>query len=152
MLLALEHSEDDPKVRSCVNSYISHMRSVTFVMQKESAQYPELLKWYNATMEKMKGAPLLKFFNEKRVHSIHRGVVKLEKTSTTIYNVVVNGVELPGSGTATSLQFNGIQEYMPHDSGNVFRLCEEYYKVMKWMVQEWLRQRRLLGIESPPPC
>lgn len=42
MKLALEHMTDDEVVRSCVNSYISLARSVTFVMQRESADHPEL--------------------------------------------------------------------------------------------------------------
>ena len=75
MKMALAHVAEKEIVRSCINSYISHARSVTFVMQSESAQNPELLSWYEAQMADLKKMPLMKFFNAQRVYSIHKGVI-----------------------------------------------------------------------------
>lgn len=33
--------------------------------------------------------------------------------------------------------FDGIEEFMPGDSGNVLRLCDDYFVILKWLVQEW---------------
>lgn len=148
MMLALDHSDDDAKVRSCINAFISHARSVTLVMQKESGPHPALKAWYVAQREKLKTAPLFTFFNEKRRFSIHEGVVGLKKTSATITNVVVNGVESSAMGTITVLRFNDVEKYLPNDSGNVFQLCDDYYTILKWLVESWLRERKRLGIDS----
>lgn len=48
--LAFAHHGDDEIVRSCVNSVISHGRSVTFVMQVECSGHPQLAAWYDQQM------------------------------------------------------------------------------------------------------
>ena len=126
MKLALSSSDDIEVVRSCVNSFISHARSVTFVLQRESSGYPRLEKWYERKQVEIKKNPLLRFFNDRRVYSIHKGVVIPRAHSSPAYSVKINGVELPSSGTMTALRFEGVDKFIPGDSGNVFRLCEEY--------------------------
>ena len=143
MKLALDAAEDDI-FRSCVNSFISHARSVTFVMQTESASDPVLSEWYTKVMSVIKEMPIMKFFNEKRVHSIHKGVVKPNKTITPIKNFQVDGVLQIGTGSMSMWTFDDIQKFLPGDSGNVYRLCEQYYLILKWLVERWLKKKKEL--------
>ena len=141
MKLALESSGDLEIVRSCVNSYISHARSVTFVMQKESSGIPELEVWYKERQEELKSSPLLRFFNDRRVYSIHQGVVSPIQHIAKIYDVKVDGVELPGEGTMTFLKFDGVEKFIPGSSGGVFNMCEEYFLILKELVTQWRVER-----------
>ena len=48
-------------------------------MQKESGPYPALTQWYELRMAELMestDAPLMKFFIERRVHTVHKGVVR----------------------------------------------------------------------------
>lgn len=145
MKLALKHTGDEETLRSCINAYISHARSVTFVMQKESS-HPELKSWYEDQMSRLKESPVLNFFNDKRVHIIHKGVVKPQKHVAPIWDFKMNGVPQPGQGTMTFWQFEGVQDFIPGDSGGVFRLCEQYFVILRWLVTEWLKKRKELEI------
>jgi hypothetical protein len=144
--IALKNSKDDEVVRSCINSFISHGRSVTFVMQKESAQYPQIVKWYEETMSNIMKLPLMKFFNDKRIYTIHKGVITPQKIKIPVWNLTIDGVQLPGDQTITVLKFDGINDYLPGDSGNVFRLCRQYLAILDSLVAEWLKERDRLGI------
>ena len=141
MKMALAHVADEEIVRSCVNSYISSARSVTFVMQRESAHSPELSAWYDAQMQVLKTSPLLQFFNAQRVYSIHKGVVAPVSHTAPIHDLRVNGAPFSCQGTMTFLRFEGAEEFFPGRSGGVFRLCEEYFVVLKGLVESWLRKR-----------
>lgn len=145
MKLALKHPEDDDVFRSCINSFISNARSVTFVMQKESSSTPGLTEWYEEQMENLKKLPLMKFFHENRNHTIHRGVVKPNKRTAEGSNIKVSGIPVPGTATVSYWLFEGIEKYRPKDSGNVLRLCEEYFSIIKWLVMEWLKKRKDLN-------
>lgn len=146
MKLVLRDTTDDETFRSCINAYLSHARSVTFVMQKESGGNPELKAWYESQMARLKELPIMRFFNEKRTHTIHKGVVKPIKHETPVWDVKVNGAVLPGQGKMTFWQFDGVVEFIPGSSGGVFRLCEEYFKILRWLVMEWIKKRKELGI------
>jgi hypothetical protein len=115
-------------------------------MQKESSDYPELMSWYDSQMSRLKGLPIMKFFNEKRVHSIHKGVVKPIKHVVSVWDLKVNGVPQPGQGTMTFWQFDGIDDFIPGSSGGVFRLCEQYFMILRWLVIKWLKKRKELEI------
>jgi len=146
MKLALKHTGDDDTLRSCINAFISHARSVTFIMQEESSGFPALEGWYKEQMSHIGELPIMKFFNEKRVHTIHKGVIKPTKHTTPVWDLKVNGIPKPGIGTMTFWQFEGVVNFMPNDSGGVFRLCEEYFKILRRLVTEWLKKRREFGI------
>ena len=47
-------------------------------------------------------------------------------------------------GSISTWCFDGVQEFIPGDTGNVQRLCEQYFLILKWLVQEWLREREQL--------
>src|SRR3989338_7582120 len=83
MKLAIKNMDDENILRSCINSFISQARSVTLVMQKESAYSPGLKNWYKNKMEQRKQLPILKFFNDKRIHTIHIGNVEPSKVTAT---------------------------------------------------------------------
>lgn len=146
MKIALSQTADDETIRSCINAYLSHARSVTFVMQRESSDHPQLIMWYESQMAHIKDLPIMKFFNHKRVHTIHKGVVKPIKHVAPIWDLKVNGILQPGEGSMTFWQFDGVDEFIPGRSGGMFRLCEEYYKILRWLVIEWLKKREELGI------
>jgi hypothetical protein len=115
-------------------------------MQKESSAYPELVAWYKARMSKLQSVPIMKFFNAKRVHTIHKGVVKPIKHVTPISNLKENGVPLPGQATMIFWQFDGVDKFVTGSSGGVFRLCEEYFVILREFVGEWLKKRQELDI------
>jgi hypothetical protein len=143
------HTDNEAVVRSCINAMIAMGRSVTLVMQKESGSHPTLAQWYEERMaELMKSpeAPLMKFFNERRVHTIHRGVVQPKKDTAKITGSTVPGV--PVGATAVLWRFEGIAEYLPpYDSGGVMRLSMRYLAILRALVGDWLRQRAELGIK-----
>ena len=142
MKLALKHSEDYQTLRSCINAYLSHARSVTLVMQKESSDYPALAAWYEDQMSRFKELPIMKFFNAKRVYTIHKGVVKPIKHVIPIWDLKQDGISKTGDGTMTFWQFEGVDDFMPGSSGGVFRLCEQYFMILRWLVTEWAKKRR----------
>ena len=139
MQLLLKNNSNEQIVRSCINSYISFGRSVTFVMQKESSSSPELLSWYKKQMDELQKLPIIRFFNEKRVYSVHKGVVKPNLKSTPIHDLEINGIRQSGNSFMFEWKFDGVQEYIPNDSGNMLRLCEEYYLILKSLVLSWLQ-------------
>lgn len=142
--LALNNNDNEEVVRSCINSVISSGRSMTFVMQTESSGNPELKAWYDAKMAALLASPttgpLLKFFNDRRVHTIHRGVVPTPRVTARITEMHLNGVQVPTSPASTMsfYRFDGVHDYLPGRSGNVFRMCQQYLDVMRAMVTEWL--------------
>src|SRR3989338_1277242 len=138
--LALKNTDDDEIIRSTINAYISHARSITLIMQEESSDCPELKSWYEDQMAHLKKSPLLKFFNEKRVHTIHRGVVRPMKHVTPVWDIKLNGMPQSGQGTMTFWQFEGIDKFIPGDSGGVFRLCEQYFLILKRLVGDLLNR------------
>ena len=147
MKIVIGEGKDDDTIRSCVNAYISHARSVTFVMKKESAVHPDLEKWYGEKSEQLKKDPLMKFFNEKRTYTIHKGVITPKKTTLPIWDLVIDGVPQPGKGTATIHTFEGVDEYLPGHNGNMYVLCEQYFIKLKGLVKDWLRKRKELGLK-----
>ncbi len=141
MKLAVEHIGDEDVFMCCVNSYIASARSITFVMQRGSAPYPELTNWYNDQMAQLKSLPLMKFFQDQRTHTIHRGVIKPDSRSMRVSKLVIDGKNV-GSSTATIWLFPEAKKYMPHRSGGVIKLCEEYFLILKNLVHEWLKQKQ----------
>ena len=115
-------------------------------MQKESAESPELKTWYENRMGQFKDIPIMKFFNDRRVHTIHKGVVKPGKCEERVWDVKVSGAPIQGEGTMTFWRFDGVEEFIPGSSGGVFRLCEQYFIILRGLVAEWMRKRKELGI------
>lgn len=139
--LALEYIRDEVVFRSCINAFIAHARSVTFVMQTESAVVPGLTEWYEVEMSELKKRPLLQFFQHKRTHTIHKGVVAPKSRSVNIEKLTVGRLEFDRPGYVTAWEFEGFREYVPDDSGNVIRVSEQYFIVLKDFVTRWLEQK-----------
>jgi hypothetical protein len=78
----------DNIVRSCINSFISNGRSVTFVLQEESSNNPQLKLWYEQRMGVLKKLPVMRFFLEKRNHTIHTASVHLNLHSTEVRDIM----------------------------------------------------------------
>jgi hypothetical protein len=151
--LAMTHHHDEAVVRSCINAVIDHGRSVTFVMQKESGEKGcPLRDWYDDQMksllESSRGG-LLKFFNDRRVHTTHTGVVRPQLVVAEATHVRRNGVMVPVDGTTTVkwYRFEGVREYIPSDnSGGALRLCEQYLGLLRGLLDGWLAKREEFGI------
>lgn len=178
MRLALQNPLDESIFRSCINAFISAGRSVTLVLQKESGGSPELREWYRTKSDLLKEDPVFRFFNKKRVHTIHHGVVRplarrfpvsqqksrikdlTDRGQVTEFEFLVNSRERPASpgdvlhlspnGEATVWVFEDVGSFLPGDSGNVLRLCESYFLALKRLVAEWLQERRGSGLEAAP--
>ena len=143
------NSEDEAVVRACINAMIDMGRSVTLVMQKESGPYPALTQWYETrTAELMQSAdaPLMKFFNERRVHTVHKGVVRPLRDTA-----VVTGSTMPGVTAGATMilwRFEGTSKYLgSDDSGGMHRLSMRYLEVLRRLLSEWLQKRAELGIQ-----
>jgi hypothetical protein len=117
-------------------------------MEKESANHPTLIAWYKAQTTELGKLPVMRFFNDRRVHTIHRGNVKPISHTMPIWNMVVNGKKLePGTGTMTVWVFDNVNEYMPGKSSIVFNLCEQYFLILKNLVHQWLYQKAMIERE-----
>lgn len=146
--IAASSADKDKVVRSCLNGMIEMGRSVTLIMQKESGVNAELTVWYEARMAALlesPDGPLLKFFNSRRVFSVHVGANKpLKKTAT------VTGSSMPGIKAGMTIvlwTFEGVHEYLPkEDSGGAMRLGMRYIAILRALVTEWLAKRKELGI------
>jgi len=139
MAMSKENISKLKVVRSCINAFISNARSVTFTMQKESGSSGKFIKWYKARQEGMISNPLLKFFNEQRVISIHQRSIKPNQRFMKITKFEKGGRIVGTSGTVMTYEFEGFSKIVPGDSGNVFRLCKQYYAYMQQLVNDWLK-------------
>jgi len=175
MKIAIKNSTDEDIFRSCINAFISHARSVTFVMQKESSKYNELCKWYENEQNRLKEIPLLQYFNKERAYSIHQGVVSPTKDQVSVYESESSYLKISGKPPLEQWRckakiqnvrfiegdiltrispnkviawfFDGIQNHIPGDSGNVLRLCEQYFIILKDLVYRWNLKRKELNIK-----
>lgn len=131
-------------VSSCINSFISLSRSVTFVMKKESADIPELTAWYNRRMEDLKILPVMGFFSSKRTHTIHLGNVRVNLYSLEVHNIMHQGRLIGKTGTVNVWQFEDAEQYMPGSNKNMFTICKEYLSILENLVIEWLNEKKAL--------
>jgi hypothetical protein len=138
LALAMKHIDEYDVVRSCINAFISSARSVTFAMQKESGNSIKFATWYATKQSETKTNPMLRFFNEQRNISIHQRSVEPNQRTATIQQVEVAGRVVGIGGTVTAFEFVGYGTFVPGDSGNVFRICEQYFSYLESLVQEWL--------------
>src|SRR6202044_3327188 len=91
--------------------------------------------------------------DERRVHTIHNGVVRPLRDTAIVTSSTVPDV---GSGaTMIFWRFEGTAEYLgSNDSGGMHRLSMRYLAVLRELVRDWLQKRTALGIEylGAAPC
>jgi hypothetical protein len=143
--LAITNMDDEAVFRSCINSFISAARSVTMVMEKESSGNIELFDWYKSKTGDFAANPLMKFFNSQRVHTVHRGNVRPKSQSMPVR--YIEGEPGPEDSMMSIWVFDNIEEFLPGETGNVFRLCDQYLRTLTIMVQAWRYLKQV--IESP---
>jgi len=170
MRLAISNAASEEVFRSCINAYLATSRSVTMVMEKESADFGQpLLDWYKHSIQPFAEAPFFKFFNSQRVHSVHRGVVHPTKqvfrtahfcsegdvvnssASDVVHHLEVlsecapanegDVLSLMPDGTMVTWVFDEFKDVWPHHSGNVLALCEMHFLALKRLVLDWLAQK-----------
>jgi hypothetical protein len=139
-------------------------RSVTMIMEKESSKKPDVLLWYKNKMEVLGSELLFKFFNNQRVHTIHRGVVQPNKVKRQASKIDMNKSSKDGlyegkviipavnstvpfeegdivgaleDGTVWGWYFTEHKKYLPEHSGSVFALCDAYYLELRKLFDEW---------------
>ena len=172
MKLAIAHINDEETFRSCINAFLSAARSVTMVLERECKPL-EMTDWYKRKTEILGKTPLFRFFNDQRVYSIHRGVVQPVRKEHEVISasfwyeqnetgkqtlaasseiranhLSINTRDIAAFSTDGMIWawfFSEPQIHMPGDSGNVLRLCEDYYVCLKWFVEEWFRERHRRG-------
>jgi len=169
MKLALQNGVNEDVFRSCINAFITAARSVTMVMQRESAHNEPLLAWYKLQTESLGRTPLFRFFNSQRTYTIHRGVIQPSNRTYPVRDYqrgqpLLDGGRLLETGTFTLADddfgmhpddvffavgqhaaifwsFPEARTFFPDESANVIRLCEQYFLALKRLVQEWLVMR-----------
>jgi hypothetical protein len=57
-----------------------------------------------------------------------------EAGPTTMVGDVLFGT---GPGQVIAWRFDEVDAFLPGDSGNVFRLCESYYRALRALVGDW---------------
>jgi hypothetical protein len=144
--LAIDHIGNEDYFRACINSFISFTRSITMIMEKESSKNPELLEWYKSNTAKLSKDPLMRFFNQQRVHTIHRGNIKPKSQSIPIKHPL-SKAETSEFPNMSIWVFDDIQKFIPEETGNVLRLCDEYLQFLAKMVSQWKHLKELT--ESP---
>ena len=127
-------------VRSCINSFISLARSVTFLLQKETSGIPELTAWYEQKMDHLKSLPVMVFFQDKRTHTIHLGNVHVDLHSVEVHNIMHEGRLIGKTGTLNVWQFDDAEQYIPGSSKNMFTICKQYLSILEEIVTEWLNE------------
>lgn len=142
MKLAVQNIGDDAIFRSCINAFITASRSILDVMKAESVGNQRVLDWYETQVSALKRIPVERFFFQQRELTMHRGNVKPRLLTAPITNMVVNGEKVFDKGTMSFWRFDGIDKYIPGSSGNVIRLCEEHFLLMKQLVHAWLAQKQ----------
>lgn len=143
MKLALKNTQSQEVLSSCINSFIPLARSVTSVMQKESSDNKELLNWYENEMNQLKQLPIMKFFHAKRNYTMHQGNVKMNQRTFQAYNIKYSNEDSFSSGQFSVWIFDDIELFLPGNSGNVFRICEEYFLILKQLVHVWLEKKKM---------
>ena len=84
----------------------------------------------------MKSDPLLNFFNEQRVRSIHHKSVQPLQRTIKIAEVEQDGKTVGLEGIALVYEFDDFDKVIPGDNGNVFRHCLTYYEYLDDLVRE----------------
>ena len=140
--LARQFINDEAIVRSCINSFVSLARSTTLVMQKESSGTPGLTEWYDAEMKEISqssNGPLLKFFNERRVFSVHQGTIVLEKVNVAILDDMraPNGNLILDAQRSTGWLFDDAESFGNSPRSLALSLCDEYLAVIESLVKRW---------------
>ena len=136
--LAIKNFNQYPTLRSCINSFISSARSVTFVMQKEFSKSKLFKEWYANKQKEMKNDPMLKFFGDIRTISIHQRSIEPNQRDIDIQHIKVANRIVSTGGTVTTYEFEDYDNFVPGDNGNVIRVCKQYYSYLESLYQEWL--------------
>jgi len=141
LAMSRENILDINIVRSCINAFISNARSVTFTMQNEYSSSEVFAKWYATKQTEMKAEPILKFFNEQRVISIHQQSVQPNQRTMKINNIEIDG-QFAKTGIGMVYVFDNFSKIVPGDTGNVFRICKQYYDYLLQLVNECLEIKK----------
>lgn len=144
--LALQNITDENIVRSCINALITFGRSVTMVMERESHELPGLLDWYKAKSAGFKTSPeaaIWEYFSVNRTYTTHSGVIKPIELRLQVTDLKMNGIPQQTSPDAsmTFRRFANPPGEDGTDSGGIYRLCENYLRLLRLLLNEWLVKR-----------
>lgn len=144
--LARKNIDDEKVVRSCVNAFFAHARSVDEVLDKDSQLNPVLKVWSEERLREFRNLPIARFIRRSRNHSIHKGTLPLENVlALRNLNVVTpEGHRILGKPTTTLWLLDGAEAegFQPY----VVPLCLEYLQLASQLVADWKAERARLGI------
>lgn len=143
MRLGMANTDNEDVFRSCINAFISSGTSILDVIKEESQGNSKLRRWSEAEIEKVKALGIVQFFGDQRDVTIHRETIKPKSYSTPV-SLVIDGKEMPEQVMMRVWIFENVGTYLPGDTGNVFRLCEQYFGILKSLVHGWLREKERL--------
>ena len=129
--------------RSCINAAVALGRSVTFVMQAESAESKGLTRWYR---EQIRGRPeqsLLKYFNYQRVFTIHKGTIAPSKAWFAVLGPQrsESGAAIFAEQSAEVWVLDGTEAYGLGRSLPALPLCQRYVAILQNLASDWLAKR-----------
>lgn len=144
--LARQFIGDNDVVRSCINAFVSLARSTTLVMQKESGAVAGLTEWYDNEMKAMllgPNGPMLKFFNERRVFSVHIGSIVLERVNFAIFDHMFtpDGDAIFDIQQSTGWLFDDAERFGIPGQSSALDLCDDYLLVIDGLVSRWETER-----------
>lgn len=143
MRLGMANTDDEDVFGSCINSFISAGTSILDVIKEESQGNLKLLRWCEVEIQKVKALGVVRFFADQRDVTIHRETIKPKSCSTPV-SLVIDGKEMPEQVMMRVWIFENVGMYLPGDTGNVFRLCEQYFGILKSLVHRWLGEKERL--------
>jgi hypothetical protein len=144
--LALKNIDDEKTVRSCVNAFFAHARSVDEVLEKDSTHPAALKTWTESRLLILRALAIYQFVRKSRNHSIHRGTLPLQgvKALRNLNQVTPEGHRILGSPFTTiwvldGAEASGLQPY-------VVPFCREYLDLLRQFLVEWSAERARLGL------
>lgn len=145
--LALNKIDDERIVRSCVNAFFAHARSVDEVLEKDSDFNSELKAWTATRLLAFRALTISQFVRRSRNHSIHRGTLPLEgvRALRNLNQVTPEGGRILGSPYTTlwvldGAKAAGLQPY-------VEPLCREYLQLLSDLLTDWSAEKARLGLQ-----
>lgn len=98
----LKQASDFQKFRASFNSFLSHSRAVTYVLQKEGKRINGFSSWYDKKQKEMRSDELLRFVHNARTDDFHKGKPQL-RSSTYIKSFSTNQAKKPSDPKASMI-------------------------------------------------
>jgi hypothetical protein len=142
--LALRNINNEKIVRSCVNAFFAHARSVDEVLEKDSAVHAALEEWTKTRLIVLRSLAIYRFVRKSRNHSIHRGTLPLQgiRALRNLNQVSPEGRRVAGPFTTIwvldGAEAAGLTPY-------VIPFCREFLDLLRQILDEWSAEKARLS-------